>query len=161
MKSKICLYMFTFLLCNTQSAFSQEDSSYALPEHVLDLSKLKETDCYNEKNTDPCNITLDCNIKYLIRNYDLDVPVSFNCTTICSTVEEERVFRRELEKYYTQICSSLDGESKKKFHNEQMEWEKNLGDDYYNLGAYDRRLFYLKEDYKKRMDELKKMEKIQ
>lgn len=94
-----------------------------------------------KKNTDPFNITLDCNIKYLIRIYDLDVPISFNCTTICSTVEEERIFKRDLEKYYTQICSSLDDENKKKFHNEQIEWEQNLGDNYYNLGAYDRRLF--------------------
>lgn len=53
-----------------------------------------------KKNTDPYNITLDCNIKYLIRIYDLDVPISFNCTTICSTVEEERIFKRDLEKYY-------------------------------------------------------------
>lgn len=49
MKSKICLYTFIFLLYNTQNAVSQEDSSYAFPEHGSALSKLKETDCYDEK----------------------------------------------------------------------------------------------------------------
>ena len=153
-KLKIYLCVCSFMLCNAQNAFSQED---VLPEPVLALSKLKETDCYDEDNKDPCDITLNCNIPHLIRERDLDIPISFNCSTICATDEEERLFRRELEKNYTQICSFLDDFGKKKFHKDQIEWEHNLGKDYYFLGAYLGRLFYLKEDYKKRMEELKKI----
>ncbi len=73
----------------------------------------------------------------------------------CSDAKLLKLYKKMQKKYF-ELCKSLSNEDERiKLYKDQVEWlDKQKSADYMGFGAYNRRIFYLKEAYQEKINDL-------
>ena len=92
--------------------------------------------------------------------------IPLNCRQISNQVEDLTCSEAELlklyekmQKKYFELCKSLSSRDERvKLYKDKLEWINiQNSSDYMKFGAYNRRIFYLKESYQEKIDNLDKL----
>ena len=99
------------------------------------LAKINKCEIYNSLNCKKINSQID----------DL----------ICSDTKLLKL-NEKMQKKYLELCKSLSNKDERiKLYKDQIEWiDKQKSADYMEFGAYNRRVFYLIEAYREKIDDL-------
>ena len=97
-------------------------------------------------DSDNCKIYAPLNCKQINNQVD---------DLTCSDTELLKLYN-EIQKTYFELCKSLSNKDERiKLYKDQIEWiDKQKSADYMEFGAYNRRVFYLIEAYREKIDDL-------
>lgn len=149
-KQFIVFILIPLLLFTTVSA--KENPSFDCTKATTEVGKLICSD--NElarkmNNINKCEMhcSLDCQ---QINNQIEDLT--------CSDTELLKLYKKMQKKYFEFCISLSQGLERIKLYKDQFEWTNSQNSaDYMQFGAYNRRIFYLKEAYQERINNLEKL----
>ena len=106
---------------------------------------------------------LICSDDKLAKINKCEIYNSLNCKKINSQIDDLSCsdtkllkLNEKMQKKYFELCKSLSNKDERiKLYKDQVEWlDKQKSADYMGFGAYNRRIFYLKEAYQEKINDL-------
>jgi len=148
--SKYVILPLFFLLISTNNMLAAFSPSFNCTKATTEVEKLICSDDELAKldNIKKCGIYNPVNCLQISNQVD---------GLTCSDAETLKLYKKMQKKYF-EYCQSLSQKTDRiRLYKDQLLWmDMQESADYMTFGAYERRIFYLKEEYQKRIDCLEK-----
>ena len=142
--SSLC---FTILLLTNISS-AKNYPSFDCEKVTTEVEKLicSDDELVKLDDSDNCKIYAPLNCKQINNQVD---------DLTCSDTELLKLYN-EIQKTYFELCKSLSNKNEQiRLYKDQIEWlNRQETSDYMRFGAYNRRVFYLKEAYQEKINDL-------
>ena len=146
---KYVIVSFFYLIIFSSELLAETSPSFDCAKATTEVEKLICSDDELIKKIEKCKIYIPLNCRQISNQVE---------ELTCSEAELLK-FYEKMQKKYFELCKSLSSRDERiKLYKDRLEWINiQNSSDYMEFVAYNRRIFYLKESYQEKIDNLDKL----